>query len=462
MTVNAKTNHEAAAEAAAPPPRRSRRMIVTRFAPSPTGFLHVGNLRTALFNLLLARAAGGRFLLRIDDTDDTRCEPRFEAAIREDLRWVGVDWDAESRQSDRLDRYEAAAARLRESGRLYPCYETSEELERRRRLQRAQGKPPVYDRAALSLTESDRARLEAEGRRPHWRFMLERREIAWTDGVIGPAHIDAGSVSDPVLIREDGRFLYTLASVVDDSELGVTDVVRGADHVTNTATQIQIFEALGAAPPRFAHHSLLTAPGGAPLSKREGATAIAELRESGIEPAALVALLARLGSSDDVVPVSGVDEAAEGFDLARFHAAPAAFDADQLARLSAQMLRAAPFETVRERLAALGIAGPKAEPFWAAVRPNLDRLDDARTWWDIVEHGAEPAIAPEDAAYVETALALLPPRPWTAETWGGWTAAVRQATGRKGGALFRPLRRALTGRDQGPDMAAFMPLLTRP
>jgi glutamyl-tRNA synthetase len=436
--------------------------MLTRFAPSPTGFLHVGNLRTALMNWLAARAAGGRFLLRLDDTDAARCEARFADAIRADLRWAGLTWDAEARQSDRLAAYAAAADALRGSGRLYPCYETPEELERRRRLQRAQGKPPVYDRAALAMSEADRERLDAEGRRPHWRFMLDRRQVGWDDGVLGPTHIDAGSVSDPVLIRADGRFLYTLASVVDDSDLGVTDVVRGADHVTNTATQIQIFEALGVAPPRFAHHSLLTAPGGAPLSKREGATALADLRADGIEPLALVALLARLGSSRDVAPVASLADAAEGFDLAAFHAAPAAFDVDQLRRLSAQILRATPYDAVADRLTALGVVGPRAEQFWSAVRPNLDRLSDAVDWWRVVEDGAEPVVSPEDAAFVAQAMALLPPQPWGPNTWSAWTGAVKDATGRKGGALFRPLRRALTGRDSGPDMAAFMPLLRPP
>ena len=437
-------------------------VVVTRFAPSPTGRLHVGNLRTALLNALLARSRGGRFLLRIDDTDDTRSEARFEAAIREDLAWIGLTWDGESRQSDRLDRYEAAAARLRGSGRLYPCYETPEELERRRRLQRAQGRPPVYDRAALALSAAERAALEAEGRRPHWRFRLDHEAVTWADGVQGPARIDAASVSDPVLIRADGRFLYTLASVVDDAEFGVTDVVRGADHLTNTAAQIQIFAALGAAPPRFAHHSLLTGPGGAPLSKREGATTLADLRAAGVEPLALVALLARLGSARDVAPIGGLDQAAADFDLAAFGAAPVAFDPERLARLSAQTLRGLPFAAVADRLAAHGVVGPKARPFWEAVRPNLDRLDDVAEWWRIVIEGPAPTTpAPEDAAFVETALALVPPRPWDATTWRLWTERVKAETGRKGAALYKPLRRALTGRDSGPDMAALLPLLDR-
>jgi glutamyl-tRNA synthetase len=437
-------------------------MIATRFAPSPTGMLHVGNLRTALFNALLARAGGGTFLLRLDDTDDTRCEARFEAAIREDLAWLGLRWDREARQSDRLDSYREAAETLRQAGRLYPCYETADELERRRRLQRAQGRPPVYDRAALALSTEDRARLEAEGRRPHWRFRLDHEIVSWEDGVQGAVRIDAASLSDPVLIREDGRFLYGLASVVDDIAFAITDVVRGADHLTNTATQIQLFAALGAAPPRFAHHSLLTAPGGAPLSKREGAASLADLRAEGIEPEALIAKLATLGTGRDPAEIGGVEDAASGFDLAAFSAAPAAFDIDQLRRLSAQRLRHCDFAAVADRLAALGVEGADAPAFWEAVRPNLDRLEDARGWWRIAQEGAEPLVAEEDAEFVADALAHLPPRPWTAESWSAWTGAMKARSGRKGAKLFKPLRRALTGRDSGPDMAAFMPLLKRP
>lgn len=436
-------------------------MTVTRFAPSPTGLLHVGNLRTALFNALLARRGAGRFILRLDDTDADRSEARFAEAIRRDLAWAGLDWDAEARQSDRLDRYAAAADALRAAGRLYPAYETPEELEFRRRAQRLQGRPPVYDRAALALDAAARAALEAAGRAPHWRFRLEDRAVAWDDGILGPQQVAAGAVSDPVLIRADGTVLYTLASVVDDAEMGVTDIVRGADHVTNTAVQIQIFAALGATPPRFAHHSLLTGPGGAALSKREGALSLADLRARGVEPLALVALLARLGSSKDVAPVASLAEAAAGFALADFGAAPVAFDPEQLMRLSAQTLRAMDFAQVAARLATLGIEGPKAAAFWAAVRPNLDRLADAADWWAIAQ-GATPAIAPEDADFVAQALAALPPRPWGPATWGEWTGAMKAATGRKGRALFLPLRRALTGRDHGPDMAAFMPLLEKP
>jgi len=443
-------------------PKGTHAMTVARFAPSPTGLLHAGNLRTALLNALLARRAGGRFLLRFDDTDAARSQERFVEAAREDLRWLGLKWDEEIRQSARLDRYAAAADRLRAAGRLYPCYETPDELERRRRLQRAAGLPPVYDRAALALSAADRAGLEAEGRRPHWRFRLDAEPVVWPDAVQGRVEIDPAAVSDPVLIREDGTVLYTLASVVDDAEFGVTDIVRGADHLTNTATQIQLFSALRAVPPRFAHHSLLTGPGGAPLSKRDGARPLAELRADGIEPEALISLLARLGSSRDVAPLDGLDAAAAEFDLGAFGAGPVAFDPDALRRLSARILRERPFEDVAARLAALGIEGVDAPAFWRAVRPNLDRLEDARDWWRIAQEGAAPLIREEDAAFVDRALAMLPPRPWGPETWSEWTGAVRAETGRKGAALFKPLRRALTGRDSGPDMAAFMPLLRAP
>ena len=436
-------------------------MVVARFAPSPTGRLHAGNLRTALFNALLARRAGGRFLLRIDDTDAARSEERFVEAIREDLRWLGLRWDAELRQSERRRLYEDAAERLRAAGRLYPCYETPEELEFKRRAQRARGRPPVYDRAALALTPEDRRRLEAGGRRPHWRFRLERRAETWEDGVQGPVTVDLAALSDPVLIREDGGLLYTLCSVVDDAETGLTDVVRGADHLTNTAAQRQIFEALGAAPPRFAHHSLMVRPGGAALSKREGAASIAELREAGAEPEALVGMLARLGSARDPAPLTSEQAAAE-FDLAAFGRAPVTFEPDALMRLSAQALRRRPFAEVAARLAALGVEGPDAPAFWEAVRPNLDRLDEAGDWWRIARQGPGPVDHGEDAAYVAEALALLPPRPWGAESWRDWTEAVKAATGRRGAALYRPLRRALTGRERGPEMAAFMPLLRRP
>ena len=437
-------------------------MTVTRFAPSPTGLLHVGNLRTAVMNWALARQRGGTFILRIDDTDAERSEQRYADAIRRDLEWLGLTWDREERQSARFERYHAAAERLRAAGRLYDCFETPLELDLKRKKQLNMGLPPVYDRAALELTETDRARLTAAGRRPHQRFLLERREIPWNDLIRGPQRVVGASLSDPVLFREDGQLLYTLASVVDDAEMGVTHVVRGADHVTNTGAQIQIFAALGAHPPSFAHHSLLTGPQGEALSKRLGTLALADLREAGVEPVALVSFMARLGSAQPVEVMTSLDEVLAGFDIASFGLSPTRFDPDELRLHSAKTLRGLPLKSVKKLLEPLGIPSDNAPEFWQAVAPNLDRLDDAAEWWALCRDGVEPAIAPEDAAFVAAAMALLPPRPWGAETWQDWTAAVKAKTGRKGRGLFRPLRLALTGRDFGPEMAALMPLLRKP
>ena len=434
---------------------------VTRFAPSPTGYLHVGNLRTALFNWLIARKAGGRFILRLDDTDAERSTEAYAQAIQEDLAWLGLTWDRIERQSARLDRYAAAAERLRAAGRLYECFESPAELELRRKRLLTMGRPPVYDRASLQLTaaERDARRAATPG---YWRFLLDQARTDWTDGILGPVSIDAASLSDPVLIRADGQVLYTFASVVDDIEMGVTQIVRGADHVTNTATQIQIMRALGGVPPAFAHHSLLTGAGGEALSKRLGTLSLRDLRAQGIEPMALLSLMARLGSSRPVEPARSLEELAEGFDLAAFGAAPTTFDPDELRPLNRAAIQALPFAAVAPRLAALGVPDAIAPRLWEALRGNLDRLDDLGRWWQIVRDGAVPAVAPGDEAFVAQALALLPPQPWGADSWRAWTEAVGAATGRRGRALFMPLRQALTGQGQGPEMAALMPLLRPP
>jgi glutamyl-tRNA synthetase len=437
-------------------------MTVTRFAPSPTGYLHIGNLRTALFNFLIARKAGGQFILRLDDTDPERSKPEYAEAIEEDLQWLGLTWDRLERQSSRLDRYEAAADELRAMGRLYECFETPTELDLKRKKQLNMGKPPVYDRAALALSEAEKERLRAERGPGHWRFKLDRERIEWEDGILGHLSIDAASVSDPVLIRGDGQFLYTLASVCDDIDYGITDVVRGSDHVTNTATQIQIIRALGGEVPRFAHHSLLTGPQGEALSKRLGTLALRDLRARGIEPMALLSLLARLGSSDPVELRHSVDELAEGFELSHFGAAPTRFDPDDLVPLTARLLQSLPFEEVAKDIRAIGVPDELARQFWDTVRGNIETRADMARWWKLFSEGAEPLIAEEDREFVEQALALLPPHPYGPETWGEWTAAVKQATGRKGKALFMPLRKAVTGRERGPEMADVMPLLQKP
>ena len=433
-------------------------MTVTRFAPSPTGYLHIGNLRAALFNWLIARRDGGAFILRLDDTDPERSRPQYAQAIREDLEWLGLGWDREERQSERLDRYAEAAERLRGAGRLYEAFETPEELELKRRRQLAMGRPPVYDRSALALSDDERARLRAE-RAPHWRFKLDRERIEWDDGILGAQSIDAGSLSDPVLIRGDGQVLYTLASVVDDLEMGVTDVVRGLDHVTNTATQIQIIRALGGTPPRFAHHSLLTGPQGEGLSKRLGALSLRALRARGVEPMALLSLMARLGSADPVELRATHAELVEGFDLARFGAAPTKFDEADLMPLTARHLASLPPEAVAEDLRALGVPDEIAPRFWRVVRENVATRAEVAGWWDLASRGARPMVAEGDGAFVAEALGMLGDPPYDEATWGQWTARVREATGRKGRVLFLPLRHAVTGRERGPDMADLMPLL---
>jgi glutamyl-tRNA synthetase len=436
-------------------------MITTRFAPSPTGYIHVGNLRTALMNYMIARKSGGTFILRIDDTDQERSKQEYIDGIQRDLEWLGIGWDRMEYQSKRLDRYRDAADKLREMGRFYEAFETPTELDLKRKKLLNMGKPPVYDRAALALSDAEKDKLRAERGNGVWRFLLDRERIDWEDGILGPISIDAASVSDPVLIRGDGQILYTLASVVDDIEMGVTNIVRGADHVTNTATQIQIIKALGGTPPAFAHHSLLTGPQGEALSKRLGALSLRDLRDQGIKPMALLSLMARLGSSDPVELRSSMDELIEGFDISRFGAAPTKFDVNDLFPLTAHHLQSLPLEAVRDDIDALGVPADLAEPFWLMARDNITTLKDLDGWWTLCRDGAEPLIDDEDKDFIAEAMTLLPEPPFTAETWGQWTADVKAATGRKGRGLFMPLRKALTGMNHGPEMAALMPLLQK-
>ncbi|MEM6579123.1 MAG: glutamate--tRNA ligase [Pseudomonadota bacterium] len=434
-------------------------MTTTRFAPSPTGYIHVGNLRTALMNYLIARKAGGTFILRIDDTDPERSKEEYVDAIKQDLEWLGLTWDRVERQSARLDRYAEAADKLRELGRFYEAFETPTELDLKRKKQLNMGRPPVYDRAALALSDEERTRLRAERGNGVWRFKLDHERIEWEDGILGPSSIDAASVSDPVLIRGDGQVLYTLASVVDDTEMGVTDVVRGADHVTNTATQIQIIEALGGHVPNFAHHSLLTGPQGDALSKRLGTLSLRDLREQGVQPMALLSLMARLGSSDPVELRGDMADLIEGFEIGRFGAAPTKFDADDLMPLTARHLQTLDYPAVADQIADLGVPEAVAEDFWRVARDNITTLHDLEAWWHLMRDGAKPIIAAEDADFIAEAMALLPEGPFDADTWSSWTNAVKAATGRKGKSLFMPLRLALTGQERGPEMAQLLPLL---
>ena len=433
-------------------PRKQNGMTVTvRFAPSPTGLLHAGNARTALLNWLFARKMGGRFLLRIDDTDAARSTKAFEDAIYRDLAWLGLGHDGTDRQAARLPLYSAAFYQLQAAGRLYPAYETEAELERQRGLAAARHQPPIYNRA--SLDPATRAKWEAEGRTPHWRFKLSRAKVAWTDLVRGTVEIDTATMSDPVLVREDGAFLYTLPSVADDIDMAITHVVRGEDHVTNTAAQIEIFQALGAPMPAFAHFPLLVGAGGEALSKRLGSLSLDSLRADGMEALAVAAYLAKIGTSDPVEPRHSLGELAGEFDFAKIGRAPAHFVPEELETLNAKTLHALPYDAAR--LAPLGIGAP----LWDAIRPNLTRLSDAAALALLVTGPLTPLI--EDAGLMTQAAALLPPEPWDEGTWPAWTKAVAQATGLKGKSLFHPLRLALTGQEHGPELKKLLPLIGR-
>ena len=428
--------------------------VTTRFAPSPTGRLHVGNIRTALHNWLWARRNGGRFILRLDDTDAGRSTEENAEAIRADLAWLGLAPDAEHRQSERFDRYEAALERLRASGRAYPAYETAQELDLKRKIQLGRGKPPVYDRAALALTTEEVARYEGEGRRPHWRFRLEHdAPIEWRDLVRGPQHFDPALLSDPVIRREDGSWLYMLPSAVDDIDMGISHVVRGEDHVTNTALQIQMFEALGAAPPAFAHEALLVGSEGK-LSKRLGSLGVEAMREAGIEPMALVAKLARIGTSLPVEPFATAEPLIESFDFATFGRAPARFDMEELAALNARIVHQLDYKQARDRL-------PQGmdEAAWTVIRPNLHNVAEAADWWHIVEGPVAHRASEDDRAFVASAAEVAEAIDWDDAPWKALTSALKARTGRSGKGLFLPLRQALTGRDSGPEMAPLLLLI---
>lgn len=430
-------------------------MTVVRFAPSPTGRIHIGNARTAILNWLFSRKTGGTFILRYDDTDVARSSREFADGIAADVAWLGIVPSRVEWQSKRFGRYDEVAAGLRASGRLYPCYETADELDRRRKRQQARGQPPIYDRAALKLTDADRAKLEAEGRKPHWRFRLDGRDVTWDDRIRGPQHVNTANLSDPVLVREDGSYLYTLPSVIDDIDFGVSHVIRGEDHVVNTAVQIEITEALRGAVPAYAHHSLLTGADGKGLSKRLGSLSISAMRAEGLEAMAVVSHAALLGTSENIHPCPDYHELVAGFDLGKLSRAPARFDEKELLHLNARLLHMLPWEAVRPRLP------QDSEAVWLAVRGNIEKLADVGLWRQVIDGPVSPVIAADDGDFIAAARDLLPAEPWTGETWKVWTEAVKQATGRKGKGLFMPLRQALTGLDHGPELAALLPLIGR-
>jgi glutamyl-tRNA synthetase len=431
--------------------------VTVRFAPSPTGRLHAGNIRTALINFMFAQKMSGDFILRLDDTDQERSTEEFAEGIREDLRWLGLNWDRQISQFDRLLRYVGVSENLKEMGRLYPAYETPEELDLKRKRQLARGKPPVYDRAALELSDAERAAFEAEGRKPHWRFKLDPVGVVWDDLGRGRQHVDAASLSDPVLIRGDGTYLYTLPSVVDDIDLGVTHIIRGEDHVANTAPQLQLFEALSAKPPAFGHHNLLVGPEGQALSKRDGSLSIEGLREEGLEALSVASYAATIGTSDPVAPHMSFDELVQAFAFSKLSRSPARFDPRDLRLLNAKLLHMLPFAAVAERLKAMDVGG--GEAFWEAVRGNLEVLTDTKLWWRVVEGPLAPVIDNGDLCLA--AAKLLPPEPWNEETWPAWSSAVKAETGAKSKALFQPLRLALTGEQHGPELKALLPLIGR-
>jgi glutamyl-tRNA synthetase len=426
--------------------------VKVRFAPSPTGFLHVGNVRTALINWLFAKKNNGHFLLRIDDTDSERSKKEYEAAIKEDLSWLGITWDSIEHQSSRFDRYRLAADKLSSDGRLYPCYETPEELDIQRKMLAGRGLPPIYNRAALKLSDEQKKKLEAEGRRPHYRFLLNDEAIEWDDLIRGKTHFKATHMSDPVLIREDGVPVYTLASVVDDGELNATHVIRGEDHVSNTAVQIQLYKALDFAVPQFAHMALLKTKEGE-MSKRLGGNDIRALRENGILPMAVNSLLARMGTSDPVEAFADMRPLIDSFDFSKFGRAPANYDVAELEKLNEKLLHQLPFAAVKDKL-------PFAdESFWLGVRANLKNLAEAKMWWDILHGEVQADLSHDEREFARSTIDKLPPEPWDEATYDAWMAAVKPTTPRKGKELFMPLRKALTGLEHGPELKKLLPLL---
>jgi glutamyl-tRNA synthetase len=431
---------------------------VVRYAPSPTGRLHLGNARPMLLNWLFAKARSGRYILRLDDTDVARSTEESAQGILADLAWLGIVPDTKVRQSDRTALYDAARDRLIAAGRLYPAYETEDELDRKRARARALGKPPIYDRSALALTEAQKAAFEAEGRKPHWRFRLDGKPVHFDDLIKGPQTVNTASMSDPVLVRADGTYLYTLPSVVDDIDLGITHVIRGEDHVSNTGTQIEIFEALGGPVPLFAHHNLLTGADGEGFSKRLGSLSLSDLREAGYEPLAVALMAVLTGTSLPVEPFPDLLAAGQALELSMISHGPARFDPAELDTLNARILHGMPYAEAEPRLAALGLA---SEALWLALRENLTKFNDIKDLAVLINGPVEPVVAEEDRDFLAVARDMLPLEPWDAGTWALWTTGLKEKTGRKGKALFHPLRLALTGREQGPELKSLLPLLGR-
>lgn len=428
--------------------------IITRFAPSPTGLLHIGSARAALVPYLFAKSQGGKFMLRMDDTDPERSKEEYASAIQSDLKWLGLEWDMFSRQSDRLARYEEIKNKLVADGRLYPCFESAQELDVKRKMQMKRGLPPIYDRAALNLTEEQKKQYEQEGKQPHWRFKMDASSIEWNDLIKGHIKFEAQNLSDPILIRESGAPTYMLPSAIDDMDFGITHVVRGEDHVTNTAIQIQLFQAMGSHTPQFAHHSLMKGAEGK-ISKREGGFDIESLREQGIEPMAINSFLARLGTSEPIVPHVYLSELVDSFEITKFSKTAAIYEFTELERLNAKVLHIMPYSEVKNRAEMNGVD----EAFWLAVRPNLGHLPEIKEWWEICHSNLTPIV--EDAEFLKTVAGLLPEGQWDESTWSQWIDKIKQVSPRKGKELFMPLRKALTARETGPELKHVLPLIGR-
>ncbi|MEM8833945.1 MAG: glutamate--tRNA ligase [Pseudomonadota bacterium] len=426
--------------------------VKVRFAPSPTGYLHIGNARTAIVTWLFARAEKGHFLLRIDDTDRERSKDEYEQAIEDGLTWLGLNWDEKANQKDRMDRYNEVIEQLKNDGRLYACYETPEELGLKRKTQLSRGVPPTYDRAGLSLTEDDITKYEAEGRKPHWRFKLNYELIQWNDLIRGEVNFNGADLSDPVVLREDGSPLYHLCSVIDDIDFEITHVVRGEDHVSNTATHVQMFEAISGKAPEFAHLALIADAEGGKLSKRLGSLSVRDIQnDEGLEAMAINSLMARLGTADPIEAYTSIEPLIEAFDFSKFSRNPPKFDTDELLRLNAKILHDTDFDAVKDRLSEMEL-GNADESFWNSVRTNIEKLEEAKDWWDIIHNPVAANMNDDDKSFTAQAATLLPEGPWNEETWSEWVSKIKEQTDRKGKTLFMPLRQALTGMDHGPEL----------
>ena len=428
-------------------------MTRVRFAPSPTGKLHIGNARIALFNYMLAKKNNGHFILRLDDTDTERSTDEFATGIINDLKWLGIEYDSTFKQSDRMNRYNEVLQQLKDMGRVYACYETAEELSLKRKSQISAGKPPVYDRASLNLSDSEKADKEAQGIKPHWRFLLNDETMEWNDLSRGETRFEPQHLSDPVLVREDGRPLFTLTTIVDDIDEKITHIIRGDDHATNTAVQVQIFKALGNHMPQFGHLPLISGKDGDKMSKRLGTGAIETIRDNGIEAITLLSALSRLGTNISPDGTDSLEKLITEFNMNNYSRAMPKFDVDELDGLNAKFLHHMDFDDVKTKL-------PNATPeIWNAISGNINKLSEFDTVCEIITGDVKPVI--NDSEFIKTALGLLPDGDITNDTWKSWTTAVKEATGKKGKELFLPLRLAITGQEHGAEMSVILPLIGR-